>query len=130
VLFENEVWHVTHQVSPVQLPGFLIVQPHRHVEHIGDLSTEENATLGSVLSGAAKAVRQVMDARKVYIASFGSLTLHVHFYVVPLIASIPADLNGTELLDEVFKGRWACSDEEAADVAARVRVELAKNVYI
>jgi hypothetical protein len=42
---------------------------------------------------------------------------------------MPADLTGPSLLNEVFSGRWACSDAEAADVAARVRVELAKSPY-
>lgn len=56
--------------------------------------------------------------------------MHVHFYLVPLVAAIPSDLNGSNLLNGVFTGRWACSDDEAAAVAARVRVELAKNLYL
>jgi diadenosine tetraphosphate (Ap4A) HIT family hydrolase len=130
VIFENDHWHLTHQVSPVQLPGFLILQPKRHVEQIGELATEESSTMGPVLSAASQALSRLMDARKVYVTSFGSVVMHVHFYLVPLTAAIPADLNGANLLNEVFTSRWACSDAEAADVAARVRVELAKNVYL
>jgi diadenosine tetraphosphate (Ap4A) HIT family hydrolase len=122
--FEDEHWHLSHQVSPVQLAGFLILQPRRHVEHIADLSVEEGTGLGALMAAASSALRRVVDARKVYVASFGSIVMHVHFYLVPLVPVIPESLNGSELLNEVFRGRWACSDEEAADVAGRVRAEL------
>jgi diadenosine tetraphosphate (Ap4A) HIT family hydrolase len=130
VVFENDFWHVSHQISPVQLPGLLILQPKRHVEQIGDLTMEEAATLGPVMSAASQALNRTLDSRKVYVCSFGSVLMHVHFYLVPLTAAIPADLNGSNLLNEVFTGRWACSDDEAANVAARIRVELAKNLYL
>jgi ATP adenylyltransferase len=130
VVFENTHWHLSHQVSPAQLAGFLILQPRRHVEQIGDLTNEEAATMGPVMSAASQALNRIVEARKVYVCSFGSLLMHVHFYLVPLMAAIPADLNGSNLLNEVFAGRCACSDEAAADIAARVRVELAKNLYL
>jgi len=130
VVFENDFWHLTHQVSPVQLPGFLILQPRRHVEQIGELTTTEASAMGPLLSAASAALNRALDARKVYVCSFGSAVMHVHFYLVPLTAIIPVELNGSNLLSEVFTGRWACSDADAADVAARVRVDLAKNVYL
>ena len=130
VIFENELWHLTHQVSPVQLPGFLILQPRRHVEQLGDLTAAEAAALGPVMTAASQALSLHSQARKVYVCSFGSLVMHVHFYLVPLTAVIPSDINGANLLNEVFTGRWAGSDAEAADAAARVRVELAKNLYL
>jgi len=49
VISANEHWHLTHAVSPAQLAGFLILQTLRHVEHIGELTSEEAATLGPVL---------------------------------------------------------------------------------
>ena len=57
----------------------------------------------------------------------------------PADAPLPACYGGTWLWPigsagaapwQVFTGRWACSDAEAADIAARVRVELAKNLYL
>jgi diadenosine tetraphosphate (Ap4A) HIT family hydrolase len=130
VIFESELWHLSHQISPVQLAGFLILQPKRHVEQVGDLTAEEAATLGPLLSAASQALNRHLEARKVYVCSFGSVLLHVHFYLVPVRPAMPSDLTGSKLLDEVFTGRWACDDAEAADAAARVRVELAKNLYL
>lgn len=65
VVFENTHWHLSHQVSPVQLAGFLILQPKRHVEQIGDLTNEEAATMGPVMSAASQALNRTVEARKV-----------------------------------------------------------------
>jgi diadenosine tetraphosphate (Ap4A) HIT family hydrolase len=129
VIFEDEVWRLTHQVSPAQLAGFLILQPFRHVEHVGELSSEESAALGPLLSQASHALMRVLAPEKVYVISFGSIVRHVHFWLVPLSGNLPADLKGPALLAELSSGRWACSEAEAADVAARVRVEMAKSPY-
>jgi len=129
LIFEDALWSVTHQVSPAQLAGFLILQPIRHVEHVGDLSSEEAMAVGPILARSSQALMRVLAPDKVYVCSFGTEVKHVHFYLVPRLDAMPADLSGPELLNEVFTGRWSCSDEEAADIAARVRVELAKNPY-
>ena len=125
VIFEDEHWHVTHMVSPAEAPGFLILQPLRHVEHITELTTGEAASLGPLLSGVTRALMRVVAPQKVYVCSFGSVVKHVHFYLIPQMPGMP---NAGELLDELAAGRWACSDTEAADVARRVRIELAKTV--
>ena len=111
----------------MQLAGFLILQPRRHVEHIADVSLEESSVLGPMLSAASRALMKVLSPQKVYVCSFGSVVKHVHFYLIPQAAGMP---NAAKLLDELDEGRWACSDDAAADVAARIRVELAKNVYL
>lgn len=123
VIHEDEHWLVDHSVSPVMLAGFLIVKPKRHVEHIADLLPEEAASMGQVLRDTSLALLRVAKPDKVYVASFGSLVKHVHFYLIPRLPSMPEDLTGAELLTEVFSGRWAATDEEAAEVARRVREE-------
>lgn len=63
----------------------------------------------------------VVSPQKVYVCSFGSVVKHVHFYLIPQMAGMP---NAGELLEELAAGRRACSDDDAADVAGRVRAEL------
>ena len=128
-IFESEDWILTHQVSPATLAGFLIIQPRRHVEHIAELTTEEAAEFGETLRRATLALSRVTQPDKVYVCSFGSGVKHVHFYLVPRLTSMPPDIIGADLLKELSTGRWACSDDEAAHVAARVRVELLKQPF-
>jgi diadenosine tetraphosphate (Ap4A) HIT family hydrolase len=124
VILEEDSWLVDHSVSPVMLAGFLIAKPTRHVEHIAHLTDGEAPAMGRVLRKASDALMRVLAPEKVYVCSFGSLVRHVHFYLVPRLDSMPAELGGAELLGEVFTGRWACSDEEAAEIARKLRQAL------
>jgi diadenosine tetraphosphate (Ap4A) HIT family hydrolase len=127
-IFENELLTLTHHIQPDHATaGFLILQPRRHVEQIAELTLEEAAELGPMLRAASQALTHVLAPQKVYVCSFGSIVKHVHFYLIPQSVDMP---NAARLLDELDTGRWACSDDEAADVAARIRVELAKNAYL
>jgi diadenosine tetraphosphate (Ap4A) HIT family hydrolase len=127
-IFESDLLTLTHHIDPGQATaGFLILQPRRHVEHIAELSGEEAAALGPMLRVASLALMKVLGPQKVYVCSFGSIVMHVHFYLIPQAEGMP---HGAQLLVELDAGRWACSEEEAADIAARVRVELAKNIYV
>jgi hypothetical protein len=49
----------------------------------------------------------------------GESVKHIHFYIIPRMADMPAD--GLEVLQQMFEGRWACSEAAAAEVADRVR---------
>ena len=123
VIYEDPYWRIDHQASPVLLRGFLIVKPRRHVEHLAELTAAEAAALGPVLRLAAQALTAAVAPAKVYAASFGELVTHLHFYVLPRTAEMPA--HGLDVLNALFRERrWACSDAEAAAVAERVRAAL------
>jgi diadenosine tetraphosphate (Ap4A) HIT family hydrolase len=123
VIFENEHWLVDHSVSPSPLRGFLIIKAKRHVEDVADLTLTEMASLSEAMGRTTKALRDVMAPERIYVATFGESERHVHWFVVPRTADLPP---GPSLLADMWDRRWACSDEEAADVANRVRVAIAK----
>jgi diadenosine tetraphosphate (Ap4A) HIT family hydrolase len=51
-------------VSPASLAGFLIAQPKRHVEHIGELTREEALQIGVTLSRVAEALTTPSQLRR------------------------------------------------------------------
>ena len=123
-IHESQLFTVTHHAHPEQaMAGFLILQPRRHVEHIAELSAEEAMELGPLLNRACMALMNVCTPEKVYVCSFGSVIKHVHFYLIPQQAGMP---NATELLDALAAGTYACTEDEAADTAARLRVAMTK----
>ncbi len=126
VIYENEHWLVDHSVSPVMLRGFLVIKTKRHVEDVADLTLAEMASLSDVMGRTTKALRDVVAPERTYVATFGESLRHVHWFVVPRTAEMPA---GPEVLTSMWDGRWACSDEEAADVANRVRVAITKGAW-
>lgn len=123
VISDEGLWHISHQVSPALLAGFLIVQPKRHVEHLGELTTEEAQQMGVTLGKAAAGLAQVLSPEKVYVCSFGDLVSHLHFYLIPRSDDMSSGAPPL-LFSDLGSGRWACSDETAAAVAVKVREAL------
>ena len=118
VICQDDYWVVDHSVNPVLLRGFLIIKPKRHCEQIAELTVEEMASLGPVISRTTNALTRVFNPEKIYISSFGDAVRHIHFYVIPRTHDMPAD--ALSILRQLFDGRWACSDDEAAAVATRM----------
>ncbi len=120
VIYDDQYWRVDHSTSPVVLPGFLIIKPRRHVEHIALLTAEEMAAFGPLLRNTSRALAHVLHPVKIYAASFGESVAHVHWYVLPRMPDMPA--SGIEVLQRLFSEKpWAASDEEAAAIAEQVR---------
>jgi hemoglobin len=85
VVHETASWRIEHCVGPLDV-GTLLVKPLRHVESVADLSSEESAELGPLLTRTAGAVRELVAPEQVYICLWshaGRAAGHVHFVVQP-----------------------------------------------
>ncbi len=126
-IHDDGLWLVSHHLGPYTDPGELIVKLRRHAESLDDLTAAETAALGPVLRAAAGAVDRAIRPERVYVASFSERVRHLHFYVLPRTASMPAG----HVLSDVYKRArtllrgWGIarnpSASERADAAARIR---------
>ncbi len=105
VIYADEYWMVDHQFGPVEMAGYLIIKPTRHVEHLADLTPAEAAGLGPVLQRTSAALARVLHPAKIYALSLGEGVRHVHFLVIPRPPD--ASTRGLALVEEVWSGRWA-----------------------
>ena len=122
-IYEDSYWVVDHSVSPILLPGFLIVKLKRHCENLSELTGDEMAALAVTLKLTCTALEKVLRPARTYVCSFGESVKHVHFYVIPRLPGIPS--NGLDVLRGMFESHeWAASDEKAAIVAGQVRSEI------
>ena len=64
-------------------PGFCRVIWNRHVKEMTDLTPGERNYVMEVVWQVELAVREVMQPEKVNLASFGNMTPHVHWHVIP-----------------------------------------------
>ena len=123
MIYEETYWAVSHGLNPIALPGWLIVAPRRHCEHIAELTGEEMTAFGPLLRQTTRALTRVAQPAKIHIYSMGEVVKHVHFYVVPRYEWMPA--GGSAVLELAFRDRrWECSATEAAAIADQVRAEL------
>ena len=130
-IYDDGLWLVSHHLGPYTDPGELIVKLRRHGESLGDLTDAETAALGPILQAAAAAVDRAIRPERVYVASFSERVRHVHFYVLPRTAGMPAG----HVLSDVFKrGRtvlrgWGVARNPTtasrADAATRIRQDPA-----
>ncbi len=130
-IYDDGLWLVSHHTGPYTDPGELIVKARRHVESIADLDGPETSALGSVLRAAVGAVGRAVRPERVYVASFGERVRHIHFYILPRTAALPAG----HVLSDVYKRgrtllrRWGLaanpSPAARAEVAGRIRQDEA-----
>jgi diadenosine tetraphosphate (Ap4A) HIT family hydrolase len=127
VVFRNEWWEVAHHTGPWTDPGELIVKTRRHVESLAELTPGEAAAIGPILRAAVAAVERVVRPERVYVASYGERVRHVHFFLLPRTAALPA---GHVVSDLYRRGRsllrkWGVAANpptaSRADAAARIR---------
>jgi diadenosine tetraphosphate (Ap4A) HIT family hydrolase len=98
-IHDDGLWLVSHHLGPCTDPGEVIVKLRRHVESLADLTAAEAAALGPILRAAVAAVGRTVQPERVYVASFGERVRHIHFYILPRTASLPAG----HVLSDVYK---------------------------
>ena len=64
-------------------PGFCRVLWHAHVKEMSDLTAAERNRVMDVVWQVELAQREVLRPEKINLASFGNMTPHVHWHVIP-----------------------------------------------
>jgi diadenosine tetraphosphate (Ap4A) HIT family hydrolase len=130
-IHDDGLWLVSHHLGHYTDPGELIVKLRRHAESVAELTDAEAAVLGPLLRAAVDAVQRVVRPERVYVAAFSERVRHVHFYVLPRTAAMPA---GHVLSDVYKRGRtllrgWGLASNPSqaarANAAARIRQDEA-----
>lgn len=134
LIHRDDDWVVDHAVGmkpedPIPLKGFLIICPVRHVEDVHELTSGEMAAFSLLLRDVVRAVNLVTKPQKVYVCSFGEAVKHVHWYVIPRYAQMPA--SGLDVLNGIFREkRWICPWEDAEMTAKRLKTKLKRLILV
>ena len=104
-------------------PGWSVLVLRRHATELFDLEREERARLMDDVSDVARALKLTFDARKVNYALFGNLVPHVHWHLIPRLATDPAPL---EAVFAVAHDPVQLPETERADRIARIRNRLGR----
>ncbi len=82
VLWQNTACRVVRVADP-HYPGFCRVVWNAHVREMSDLDAPSRQYLMAVVFAVEAAVRQTCRPDKVNLASFGNVTPHLHWHVIP-----------------------------------------------
>ena len=70
-------------VDEAEYPGFTRVVWNAHVKEMTDLSAAERNRVMDAVWAVESAQRAVLSPEKINVASFGNMTPHVHWHVIP-----------------------------------------------
>ncbi len=110
-----------------RLYGYTLVAPRDHrVQVTGDFTMEEYLALQRTVHRVAEAVRQEVNAERMYLLSLGSNqgNAHVHWHIVPLPPGVPYR---EQQLGIYRKGILKIPEEEMAALAARLARRIETN---
>lgn len=82
VLFTTSLYRII-LIDDKDYPGYLRVILNQHQKEISDLSDADNLILYQAVLRCEKALRKVYNPDKINIASFGNVTPHVHWHIIP-----------------------------------------------
>jgi diadenosine tetraphosphate (Ap4A) HIT family hydrolase len=108
------------------VPGYALVSPRKHVEHIvRDLDLEAHLRLQAVVYKVAKAIEAVVPSERTYVLSLGSQqgNSHIHWHVAPLPPGTPPDEQQFHAI-MAENGVIPWSPEQAAGLRAKIRERL------
>lgn len=94
-IVERDGWRVAHAINSA-LPGWLVVLPLRHVLSLTELTGDEAAALGPLLTDTSRALQRVTGCAKTYVVLLAEAEgfQHLHFHVVPRMADWPREVQG------------------------------------
>ena len=76
-------------VAAPDYPGFCRVIWHAHVREMTDLAGAEREHCMRVVCAVEQALRKALNPHKINLASFGNLTPHLHWHVIPRFEDDP-----------------------------------------
>ena len=100
-------------------PGFTRVVWKAHVKEMTDLAPAERAHVMAAVWAVESAQRVVMAPHKVNLASFGNMTPHVHWHVIPRYTDDAHFPNPT----------WGARQRDAAPEALQARAALLPRLH-
>lgn len=82
ILYRNDLFRII-LVDDKDYPGYLRVVLNRHVKELTDLDDTDNLQVYRAVISCEKLLREYLQPEKINIASFGNMTQHIHWHVIP-----------------------------------------------
>lgn len=82
LLWESSACRVV-RVNDPDYPGFCRVIWNEHLREMSDLSAVDRSFLMNVVFAVETVLRELYSPDKINLASFGNMTPHVHWHVIP-----------------------------------------------
>ena len=86
VLINNDLFRII-EVIDGDYPGYLRIVLNQHIKELSDLSDIANLQIYQALIKCERILRAELNPEKINLASFGNVTPHVHWHIIPRFLS-------------------------------------------
>ena len=114
-IYEDEHWMVCHAPVNIGPIGTLFIEFKRHILDFSEFNGEEQASYGILASKIYKALKQLMDAERVYQLSMVEGIPHFHVWFIPRTKEIAE--HGIAFLSRDD----SCEEEDAIGLVNKLR---------
>ena len=118
-VYEDEPWYAYHAPVTTASLGQLFLVSKRHVLDFSEMTPDEAASYGRVLQALYTALKQVVDAKRIYVRVTLEGIPHFHTWLVP------RPRTATERAMAFMAAERSCSEADALAVVGRLRYVLA-----
>jgi diadenosine tetraphosphate (Ap4A) HIT family hydrolase len=125
-VYDDGLWRVAHAFSSALL-GWMVVVSRRHLTSASQLTPEEAAALGPLLSRLSTAIEAETGASKCYVVFLAEAPgfEHLHIHVIPRLPDMPPDRIGIEAMKYLAQpeSQWVRvedMDKISASIHARI----------
>lgn len=116
--YDDDHWKVCHYLLEDSACGQVVVESKRHFLDFSEMTHEEAESYGILLKKLYSAMKQVVDAERVYTVIFVDGVPHFHAHLIPRYKD--SEYKGMRLLNQ----NSSCSEEEAMNVVNKLRQAL------
>ncbi|HMV44808.1 MAG TPA: HIT domain-containing protein [Leptospiraceae bacterium] len=106
-------WVIRHSEFTKNAPGYLYIEPKRHVESYNDLIHGEFMQLGECMKMATEWIYRHFKPLKLYTITVSEAVPHLHFHLVPRFEDSP---KGIEFLQEALSGKLQATPKAQAEL--------------
>lgn len=82
ILFKNDLFRIV-LIHDDSYLGFIRIIANNHIKELTDLSDHENMQIYGTVMKIEKLIRKIINPTKINLASFGNMTPHVHWHIIP-----------------------------------------------
>ena len=118
-VYEDDYWYAYHAPATVASLGQLFLVSKRHVLDFAEMTPDEAASYGRVLQALYAALKQVVDAERVYLRVTLEGVPHFHTWL------FPRGRHETERGTAFMAAERSCTEADALAVVGRLREALA-----
>lgn len=117
LLKKDEFWVVRHSEFTKNCPGYLYIEPLKHVESFKDIDPDAFRMLGENLKFAADWIYANFNPIKIYTITVSEAVPHIHYHLVPRYDD---SVKGIDYIKLALSAELKSSDEVTAELT-RIR---------